>query len=144
MTPSEFHEIFSSFDVRGIPGYPNKIPFELKELKECVLQIHRDVHQASQFLSSFMDFMTNHKFIEEDVLMNIFAISLQGNAKKWLRVPCPPRETVFSSPFPGYLIQDGSAKHLDPSYRSLWIKDLGPSLLESNWASAEIVQILLL
>ena len=47
MAPREFYEIYPYLDVRGVLGCPNKIPFELKELEDHVLQFHGDVHQAS-------------------------------------------------------------------------------------------------
>jgi len=46
-----------------------------------------------------------------------------------IRVSSPPRETVFPSPLPGYLIQNGPTKYFDPPHCSIWIRSLGTLLI---------------
>jgi len=76
-------QIFVPFDFSVVSGYPNPVPHvdelqgRLPKFKECI-----DDNPTEHFLE-FHEMMHHLDIFHEDVLMNMFMYSLEGDAREW-------------------------------------------------------------
>jgi hypothetical protein len=108
MAPWSFHVLYPSFDVEGIPGYPNELP---PNWKDSIPKYDGDCNFAISHVTSFLEFISSINVTHEDVLMRLFVYSLEGDPRTWVKTCSSPKKI---SSLAG-LIQ-AFLKYWDPTY----------------------------
>jgi hypothetical protein len=92
--PWAFHNVYPSFDVQNVPGYPNHCPTEWRA--SCP-KFDGDPALAVTHVVNYMKYASSLNVLHEDVLMKIFVSSLESSQKDWLAHSCDPKSIPSST-----------------------------------------------